>query len=289
MNIKGRSVSSTGKGVCLVSHKSKAADFEAWYLLTSDHHWDNPKCNRTLLKRHLDEAVARDAGVIVAGDLFCAMQGKYDRRSDKSDVRPEHQSGEYLDRLVDTAAEWYGPYSHNLLVVSEGNHESALRNRLETSLTDRLVKQINSQFDSNVCAGGYGGWVRFSFDVANHRHSINLKYYHGSGGGGAVTKGVIKTNRMATYLPDAHIVMTGHVHESWLVELCRERVKSSGSIYQDSQTHICCGTYKEDYGDGTKGWHVETGKSPRPLGGWWLRFFWDGRDRRVKYELSQAK
>lgn len=29
------------------------------FLLTSDMHWDNPKCDRDKLKRHLDEANGR--------------------------------------------------------------------------------------------------------------------------------------------------------------------------------------------------------------------------------------
>ena len=27
------------------------------------------------------------------------------------------------------------------------------------------------------------------------------------------------------------------------------------------------GTYKEEYGDGSKGWHVERGAPPKPVGG----------------------
>jgi len=34
---------------------------EAEFLLISDLHWDNPKCDRDLLKSHLDEAVRRNA------------------------------------------------------------------------------------------------------------------------------------------------------------------------------------------------------------------------------------
>jgi hypothetical protein len=28
--------------------------------------------------------------------------------------------------------------------------------------------------------------------------------------------------------------------------------------------------YKEEYGDGSKGWHIERGASPKPIGGRWL-------------------
>ncbi|NBW21525.1 MAG: hypothetical protein EBR82_77560 [Caulobacteraceae bacterium] len=60
------------------------------FFLLSDLHWDNPHCDRELLKKHLDAAVKRDAGVFIFGDLFCAMQGKYDPRGNKEGIRPEH-------------------------------------------------------------------------------------------------------------------------------------------------------------------------------------------------------
>jgi len=57
---------------------------EHWFLLTADHHWDNPDSNQELIVKHLKEAKEKNAYVFMIGDFFCAMQGKYDRRSDKS-------------------------------------------------------------------------------------------------------------------------------------------------------------------------------------------------------------
>lgn len=79
----------------------KGEQWEQHFLLRSDAHHDNPKSDRSLELKHLQEAVGYDAGVIDCGDLFCAMQGKYDKRSSKSDIRPEHQAGDYLDRSYD--------------------------------------------------------------------------------------------------------------------------------------------------------------------------------------------
>ena len=77
--------------------------WEQWLLLRSDVHHDNPKCDWKAERKHLDMAVERDAIVIDNGDLFCAMQGKYDKRANKDSVRPEHASGDYLDKLLNTA------------------------------------------------------------------------------------------------------------------------------------------------------------------------------------------
>jgi hypothetical protein len=40
------------------------------FLLLSDIHWDNPKCRRDLLKKHLDEAVKEDAVIMMTEIRF---------------------------------------------------------------------------------------------------------------------------------------------------------------------------------------------------------------------------
>ncbi len=94
-----------------------------------------------------------------------------------------------------------------------------------------------------------------------------------------MTRGVIQTNRMAVYLPDADIVLTGHTHDSWVVPIARERCSPRGSLSHDEQLHVRSGTYKDEYQDGHSGWHVETMKPPKPLGAVWLRFYFQEGER----------
>ena len=269
---------------------NRRAEWEQWFLLSGDRHWDNPKSDHDLQKDHLDEAVKRNAGVIDIGDLFCAMQGKYDKRSSKSDVRPEHQCDSYLDALVGTAADFFAPWADRLIVLGVGNHEEAIRKRHETHLTERLVSILNDRTGSSVVCGGYGGWVRFIFDWGSGPTSgINMNYSQGYGGGGPVTKGTIQTNRRAVYLPDAHLVVSGHIHERWTLDLERVRITSAGKIFMDTQTHVVVPTYKEEYGDGYGGWHVERGAPPKPIGAAWLRFYWSAKTSRVRYDVTWAQ
>ena len=67
--------------------------------MLSDLHWDNPHCDRDLLKRHLDYCLEEDIPVMINGDMFCLMQGRGDNRRNKSDIRPEHNNAMYLDSL----------------------------------------------------------------------------------------------------------------------------------------------------------------------------------------------
>jgi hypothetical protein len=83
--------------------------------ILSDIHWDNPKCDRNLLKKNLDYCLNQNIPVHINGDFFCLMQGKGDRRGNKSDILPEHNNARYLDSVIQTAVEWFEPYKDILL------------------------------------------------------------------------------------------------------------------------------------------------------------------------------
>jgi predicted phosphodiesterase len=211
------------------------------------------------------------------------MQGKYDKRSSKSDLRPEHQCGDYLDALVRTAAEDYKPYARNWAVMGVGNHESSIKNRHETDLTERLVERLRGMGAVNLHRGGYTGWVRYIIEYKNLIHTINLAYCHGWGGGGEVTMNTIQlSNRYLVALRNADIVVGGHTHWRWYANRVQAGLCRLGKPEQTLVHIVQVGSYKNDYGDGSGGWHVETGKSPRPMGGYWLRLTWCNREPRIE-------
>lgn len=265
--------------------------FEQPFLLVADRHWDNPHSDQDMQIKHLDRAKKIGAGVLEYGDTFCAMQGKYDKRSSKDCIRPEHCNGEYLDSLVDTATEFFDPYVANLIMFGYGNHETSIKGRHETDLIKRLVDKLNLNPGANVHAGGYTGWVRFIFTDTRTRRkkTFNLWYMHGWGGGGPVTKGVIQTARRAAYIPDANIIATGHIHERWDLSVMRDRIDDKGRQYQDEQVHIQLPTYKDEYGTGEGGWHVETGKPPKPIGASWLTFHKREKNGTIDFDVTRAK
>ena len=266
--------------------------FEQWFLLSSDRHFDSNLCDRELQIRHMDECKKRKALILDFGDFFDAMQGRYDPRKNYPDMRTEYseelQNGKaYLDVIVQDAVKFLKPYAPLFGLIARGNHETSIQRHNDTDLIDRLVSSLNEKAGTAVNVGHYGGWVRFMFTIGKTQtQSINLKYFHGSGGGGEVTKGTIQSNRQAVILPDAHIVVNGHIHESWILSMARERLTERGVVAQDIQTHLRTGTYKNDYGDGAENWHVERGAPPKPRGAVWLRFYYDRKAAR--YELIQA-
>lgn len=263
-------------------------DWEQWFLLRSDAHHDNPDCNRELEMRHLAEARERNAGILDNGDLFCAMQGKYDKRSDKSKVRPEHQVSNYLDALISTAADDYEPFAHHLISLGEGNHEVSIRTRHETDLTQRLVSVLNDRTGSKIIAGGYTTWVLFRFRRGEQRTSKVLWMIHGYAGGGPVTKDMIQFNRQLGYIEATDMFLSGHTHDSWATDVTRKYLdRHTATVKNREVTAIKCPTYKDEYKSGKGGWHIGTGKPPKPLGAYWLRFYW--KRRTLQYEVTRAK
>lgn len=260
--------------------------------MLSDIHWDNPKCDWNQLKKDLDYCKAKDIAVMINGDMFCLMQGKGDRRANKSDIRPEHNNAKYLDSIVETAVEWWSPYAHILTVIGYGNHETAIIKWQETDILQRFVDLLNYKNGSNVYTGGYGGWLIVRQHISdNINTSFKIKYFHGSGGGGVVTKGALNLTRALEMYEDFDVFTMGHIHENAARNDVRDTISYNSKLgyrQEHKQIHLMLtGTYKEEYGDGSKGWHVERGAPVKPTGGRILvfesdRFEKDGQKKTYK-------
>lgn len=269
--------------------RANGAKWNFRVLLSGDRHIDSASSNLDLQRKHLREAREQGAGVVDVGDVFDAMQGRSDPRRTKGVGRVDLESGNYLDRIVADGAELFAPYADNLIVIARGNHEQSILKACETDLTDRLCDRISTKSGTLVHAGGYGGWVKFLFwwsrtGVATHL----MHYFHGSGGGGMMSHGTLATRRIASYTPDADSIVSGHTHDNWVVSLARQRITSYGRLYLDEQHHVKIPSYKDEFGDGHSGWHVERGAPPKPVGAWWMNFRWRDRKRTLSVDFSRA-
>jgi predicted phosphodiesterase len=251
--------------------------FEQKFLLISDVHFDNPDCDRKLLKKHLDKAVDMGAGILFNGDVFDCMESRNDpRRMGK--IMPKNQGMYYLDNIVEDAAEFFAPYAQNIIGIGEGNHERAIVKSNQTNLTERLCGLLTYQTGHKVYNMHYGGFIRFMFHQTTKggfrggRQSINMAYFHGSGGGGLMTKGVNKHMQRLTFMPDADIHWMGHTHDEYVVSHQRVRLSQQGKIYQDECLLVNTSTYKDSYKIGKHGWEVEKGMPPKKKGGLFLSF-----------------
>ncbi len=257
-------------------HELKLEGTQARIAMLSDLHWDNPKCDWKQLKQNLNYCVKESIPIMINGDMFCLMQGRGDNRKNKSDIRPEHNNAKYLDSIVETAVEWFTPYSHLLTVVGYGNHETAIIKFQETDILARFVKLLNLKNHTNVQVGGYGGWLvvnqvlRKKVAASDCTATMKIRYFHGSGGGGVVTKGALNLTRALEMYEDFDVFTMGHIHENAARNDVRDTIIQGAKGYRQLQKQIHMmptGTYKEEYGDGSKGWHVERGAPVKPIGG----------------------
>ena len=257
-------------------HEIKVDGTKTRIAMLSDIHWDNPKCDWKLLKKDLDYCLQESIPIMINGDMFCLMQGRGDNRRNKSDIRPEHNNAHYLDSIVETAVEWWSPYAHLITVIGYGNHETAIIKFQETDILKRFVKLLNLKNHTNVQVGGYGGWLIINSAVRQkpnnrpERRVCKIKYFHGSGGGGVVTKGALNLTRALEMYEDFDVFTMGHIHENAARNDVRDVLALGAGCYRHVQKQLhmmLTGTYKEEYGSGAKGWHVERGAPVKPTGG----------------------
>lgn len=262
------------------------ADLDFHVLLTSDLHHDNPASDRNFEVHLLERAKERGAFVIQNGDTFCAMQGKYDKRSSKDSVRPEHQGGNYLDRLVETAGDFYGSYADNIGIIGRGNHEEEIQNRHETDLIERLVERLRHHYKANCYSSGYEGWVRFLFNRQKERTSTTLFHHHGWGGGGPVTKDMISAQRLRARLRGADIIVTGHTHDSW-IDVGEEQTLNPQTHTEEFVriTTVKIGHNKRERRHG-RGWAVGKGHPSKRPTACWLHFTWCRRKQQVVHTAT---
>jgi hypothetical protein len=247
----------------------------ATLLFLGDLHLDNPKADRAALKRILDEAVAREAAVLLLGDVFDAMQGSGDRRGTKKDLMAKYTGrDDYLTALVEDVSEFLRPYARNIWVVLQGNHESSVARHYGVHLEQLLAYELNKAGGS-VTVPGYQTYAQVGLKFGENQTgagTIPFWIAHGHGGGGEVTKGVIQAQRRAVTYPDARFVVSGHIHSSYFVAHEQHRLSQNGQPYNTEQEHYVVGAWKNEH-QPQQGWWVEKGRGPRMPSGWWATFY----------------
>lgn len=253
-------------------------------LFLGDLHLDNARSDRQAVRALLDEAVDREALIVLLGDVFDVMQGYGDRRASLSALKREYaEAGSYLGAVLDDVTDFMLPYARNIWVILQGNHESSVARvagvRIEQLLAANLIRAGGSPVTP-----GYQTYAVAKMQHQNDKRINDIPFWisHGYGGGGEVTKGVIQAQRRAVTYPDARFVVSGHVHSSYYV--AHEQWRLGMRRYRPfatEQEHYVVGTFKDEFSSGS-GYHVEKGRGPRLPSGWWVNFT---RKRQQKEKL----
>ena len=264
-------------------HRVKVEEGQS-FLFISDVHYDSTKCDRKLLKKHLDKAQSENAVVIVNGDWFDLMQGKYDPRGSYSDLRPEYKSITYLDDVINDTVEFLSNYPC-VKFIGRGNHETNIEKRLHTSPLDRVAALLPHE----VTVAGYAGWIKVMMHQNGNRTSSSwIHYHHGYGGNAPRSKGVLKVDLDQMQFADADVILRGHTHQKWHVPVTVDRISDRGGLYQKTTHHLTTGSYKL-LGDRFGGWAVEKGFNTPRLGGWWATVKRQYHKSGVQWDVTEAQ
>jgi hypothetical protein len=243
-------------------------------LFVGDMHADSPYCDRNALRAVLQQAIDRDAAIVLLGDQFDAMGSKNDRRASKAALMQQYVGrDDYINAMLEDVADFLRPYAKNVWLMLTGNHETALTKFHEVDLTRLLAKELRKEGGAVVTPGyqsyiavrcekpqaGSGGFLTFGFLT------------HGSGGSSPVTKGAIGMARRATTYPDASFIVSGHLHTDVMVSHSQYRVSQRGRVFVAKQRHVQVGAWKVE--DPTAAsWAVEKGMPPTVPSAYWLEF-----------------
>jgi len=260
------------------------------FLLLSDVHFDHPYCDRKLFLKLMDQAKERGAMVLFNGDFFCMMQGRKDRRGAKGKVRPEHYGPNYFNLVVEEAADLLMPYADNILMLGDGNHETAILHHQEVNPLDMLHTHLVSNTTRQIYRMGYHGFVRFLYRKGKGAGAGQILYFHHGKYGGAVTMGVLGVKRHTAAVQGADIYWTGHTHDLWYVAHPYITVRRSGKVVTQVQHHIKTGTFKDEF-NRPGGFGVERLNKPAALGGWWMRLEveWMGSTATLQPHFQMAR
>lgn len=253
-------------------------------LQISDVHYDSTKCDRDLLDKHMKQADA----VVINGDWFDLMGGKYDPRSTYGMIRPEYKNCNYLDRVIEDSFEYLRQFKIPIF-IGRGNHETNILKRLHTDPIDRLVQLMKTD-GCNVAAGGYSGWILYHSSTDRRVRTYTQHYHHGYGGNAPRSKGVLKVDLNMKRVPDADLITRGHDHNKWHMPQVVERLnKKTMEVKKVHVDNLQTGSYKM-MTDGFGGWEIEKGFDQPVMGGYFVDIdFSNGHNNKVQVTITEAK
>lgn len=288
-----KEVERKGAGVIRMEFDSKLSDKQD-FLIISDIHFDSLKCDEKLLKKHLNEAVEAGAYILILGDWFDVMCTYGDPRSKPGDISDRYLSKDYsyLDMVVQDSIEFLTPYAKNIAMISEGNHESKVKEKHDTDPLHRLIEGLKP-YNRNIQKGNYSGFIevddKISYKSSGNTFRTNIHFHHGFGGSAKRSKGMLDVQLEVMQYPDADIILRGHTHQKWHdPSTVQIRKSKAGNLQKETVSYVATGSYKDGYGQGEGGFEIEKNFRPVKLGGWWLTIKRNGK-RDIIREFKEAE
>lgn len=277
-------------------HTLRVSGYSLGFFLCSDIHFDSKNCDRELLKKHFDIAKEENRKILIVGDWFDLMQGRYDpRRSNQGkNMRQEYLESdkEYLDAVMEDSVKFLTPYADHIVFIGLGNHEMSFTKNSGSNPTENLVTLLNHVSKSKIEYTGYSGWLRIQFHKDNsHVRKYMIKYRHGDRGNAQRSKGILQVDIDSMKWPDADLIIKGDDHQKWLYPSVVRKVPNiKMKIVNKVQRHIRLGSYVDDVKYEFDGFVTERGFSPTKLGGWFVDVnFFGQKKRNLSVKINEAE
>jgi hypothetical protein len=255
----------------------------------SDVHFDSKYCRRDLLQRDFDEALSRNAPIILGGDFLDLMQGRDDKRGSKGALQAELKEDGYVNRVIETTVKWLEPYKDNIILILRGNHDLSFRRKLEIDMVTLLADYLNAGAD-RIKTGGYSNYIKLHFLYADRAMKSKMIFHsHSSGFAGKRSRGSLAPDILAGTYPDADIYITEHSHDAFIIPKASERCTDQGRIYWENKWFAQIPSYQASWENPKKDdfWNVKN-MNPRPLGGYFLNFIYNRKEDDIKCKIEMT-
>ena len=260
-------------------------------MLASDVHFDSSACDIGLFEKHLKLAEQKQSPVIIAGDLFDAMQGHDDPRRSAEELKAQYKVSHYFDAIVLDASAFLRQFKVPYYILAMGNHETSVLNKINTNLIERLAYDLRLH-GQPAEAMGYWGYIRFMFKYKKGAAATSklLYYHHGASTNSPVTKGVIQTARQGVYLHAPDFVLNGHNHHGYTVPIQVERMNpKTMTPFTETVWYLRTPGYKMSAGDSLQTWGfgAEKHRTPTPRGCMFLNMTYSHTSDTIGSEILQ--
>ncbi len=201
-----------GGGLVLTPVTLHPASGEAGVFLMSDLHLGAANADYALINNELAAAKKRGDRVAINGDIFDMLLTKDTKRFQPSVLHPTlHGRDDIVNAAVDLAYETFAPYASIIDMIGLGNHETAVIRYHSLDPVMLLVQRLRQLDKCNTSYGGYQGFLRYYFSSLP-RVVYNVFYWHGSGGGSALSGAMAEFSSKAAFVENADVVWFAHRH-----------------------------------------------------------------------------
>lgn len=225
--------------------------------LLSDLHVGSAATRHDRIRRDVARAASDpSARLAIAGDVFDAILPGDEKRFDIDNLHPRVRKGDVMGEAIRWAAELLAPAAGQIIFVAPGNHDTKAAKRTSLDPVAMLCDALG------VPKGEYAGLLRVNL---SKRHTLNVGWWHGHGGGSSRQSAVKQSARLLDTIDGLDVCWTGHRHQRYAAPVVRYSPTVKG-LKERRVWLVMSGAYMRD-----AAYSVEALHPPGDLGGVVLR------------------